>query len=286
MFAAIQDKLRGMDSASSQALPPPPAGGPTYASYLRLDRILDAQAPLSDSHDELLFIVIHQASELWIKLCLHELGAARAAVASDQLAPAMKMMARVSRVQEQLIQSWGVLATITPSDYSAMRAALGSSSGFQSHQYRLMEFMMGNKNARMIDVHQGAPNLQAMLAAELVRPSLYDEAIALLARRGFDIPPDLHSRDFTLPYVANPAVEAAWAQVYRQPDRYWDLYELAEKLVDLEYRFQLWRFGHLKAIERVIGFKRGTGGSSGAPYLASVLEQVFFPELLDVRKVL
>jgi tryptophan 2,3-dioxygenase len=285
MFAAIRDRLLGMDTPSSKAMTPPPAG-PTYASYLRLDRVLDAQSPLSDSHDELLFIVIHQASELWIKLCLHELGAARAAIAADQLAPALKMMTRVSRVQEQLIQSWGVLATITPSDYSAMRAALGASSGFQSHQYRLMEFMMGNKNARMIDVHQGAPDLQALLSAELVRPSLYDEAIALLARRGFAIPREAHDRDFTLAYTANPAVEAAWAEVYRQPDRHWDLYELAEKLVDLEYRFQLWRFGHLKAIERVIGFKRGTGGSSGVPYLASVLEQVFFPELLDVRKVL
>jgi tryptophan 2,3-dioxygenase len=145
---------------------------------------------------------------------------------------------------------------------------------------------MGNKNARMIDVHQGAPGLQALLSAELVRPSLYDEALALLARRGFAIPSTAYSRDFTLAYTASPAVEAAWAEVYRQPDRYWDLYELAEKLVDLEYRFQLWRFGHLKAIERVIGFKRGTGGSSGVPYLASVLEQVFFPELIDVRKVL
>jgi tryptophan 2,3-dioxygenase len=274
-----------METPSSHALKTAPAG-PTYASYLRLDRVLDAQSPLSDSHDELLFIVIHQASELWIKLCLHELGAARTAIASDQLAPALKMMTRVSRVQEQLIQSWGVLATITPSDYSAMRAALGSSSGFQSHQYRLMEFIMGNKNARMIDVHQGAPALQAMLSEELVRASLYDETIALLARRGFAIPTAAYSRDFTQAYGACPEVEAAWAEIYRQPDRYWDLYELAEKLVDLEYRFQLWRFGHLKAIERVIGFKRGTGGTSGAPYLASVLAQVFFPELLDVRKVL
>jgi len=285
MFAAIQDTIDGMESPASWSRTPPPAGL-TYASYLKLDRVLDAQSPLSDSHDELLFIVIHQASELWIKLCLHELTAARAAVATDHLAPALKMMTRVSRVQEQLIQSWGVLATITPSDYSAMRQALGSSSGFQSHQYRLMEFMMGNKNARMIDVHEGAPDLQAMLSAELVRPSLYDEAIALLARRGFAIPQESHRRDFTQAYAPSAAVEAAWADVYRHPERHWDLYELAEKLVDLEYRFQLWRFGHLKAIERVIGFKRGTGGTSGAPYLASVLEQVFFPELLDVRKVL
>jgi tryptophan 2,3-dioxygenase len=271
---------------ASQTLAAADAGGPTYASYLRLDAILGAQAPLSDAHDELLFIVLHQASELWLKLCLHELCAAREAVAADRLAPAMKMMTRVSRVQEQLIQSWGVLATITPADYSSMREALGASSGFQSLQYRLLEFMMGAKNVRMIAVHKGEPENQARLQAELVRPSLYDESLALLARRGLDLPVETYVRDFTQPYAASPAVEAAWAKVYRDPERYWDLYDLAEKLVDLEYRLQLWRFGHLKAIERVIGFKRGTGGSSGVPYLASVLEQVFFPELIDVRKVL
>jgi tryptophan 2,3-dioxygenase len=260
--------------------------GPTYSSYLRLDTLLTAQAPVSDAHDELLFIVIHQTSELWIKLCLHELGAAREAIAADRLPPALKMMTRVSRVQEQLIQSWGVLATITPADYSGMRDALGASSGFQSLQYRLMEFMMGAKNARMIDVHEGTPQFQALLRAELERPSLYDTCLALLARRGLDVPTEAYERDFTKAYQASPAVEAAWAQVYREPERYWDLYELAEKLVDLEYRLQLWRFGHLKAIERVIGFKRGTGGTTGVPYLAAVLEQVFFPELVDVRKVL
>ena len=259
---------------------------PTYASYLRLDLVLNAQAPRSDSHDELLFIVIHQASELWIKLCLHELDAARTAIAEDRLAPALKMMSRVSRIQEQLIQSWGVLATITPADYSTMRTALGSSSGFQSHQYRLMEFMLGHKDARMIDVHKGAPEYQVLLRAELRRPSLYDTSLALLARRGLDLPMTVLERDVTGDYVGHPSVEAAWATVYREPDQYWDLYELAEKLVDLEYRFQLWRFGHLKAIERVIGFKRGTGGTSGVQYLAQALNQVFFPELLDVRKAL
>jgi tryptophan 2,3-dioxygenase len=271
-----------MDTEATPAV----AASPTYASYLRLDAILNAQSPLSQAHDELLFIVIHQASELWIKLCLHEFTAARHAIGADQLSPALKMLTRVSRVQEQLIQSWGVLATITPSDYSAMRAALGSSSGFQSHQYRMMEFMMGNKNARMIDVHAGAPDLQALLQGELVRPSIYDETIALLARRGFDLASSTYERDFTQAYVASPAVLAAWETVYRQPERYWDLYELAEMLVDVEYRFQLWRFGHLKAIERVIGFKRGTGGTAGVPYLASLLSEVFFPELLDVRRVL
>ena len=285
MFASRRARLAGMEAIAHPS-PPHQDGSLTYAGYLHLDALLGAQAPLSDAHDELLFIIIHQASELWIKLCLHELAAARAAIAADRLPPAFKMMSRVSRVQEQLIQSWGVLATITPADYSRMRAALGSSSGFQSHQYRLLEFLMGNKNAGMIEVHRGAPALQAVMQDELVRPSLYDEAIALLARRGFDLPKSAYIRDFALPYTASPAVEAAWAEVYRQPDRHWDLYELAEKLVDTEYRFQLWRFGHLKAIERVIGFKRGTGGTQGVPYLASLLNQVFFPELLDVRRVL
>ena len=263
----------------------PPTPSPTYASYLRLDEILNAQAPLSDEHDELLFIVIHQTSELWIKLCLHELDAARTAIAEDRLAPALKMMARVSRIQEQLIGSWNVLATMTPRDFSTMRATLGSSSGFQSLQYRRMEFLMGAKNPQMVAAQPEAEG-RAALSADLARPSLYDEAIALLARRGFDIPRAAYERDFSRPYQASPAVEAAWAAVYGDPDSDWELYDLAEKLVDLEYRFQLWRFGHLKAIERVIGFKRGTGGSAGAPYLAAVLDHVFFPELLTVRKVL
>ena len=264
----------------------PGDAGLTYGGYLRLPEILGAQSPLSGAHDEMLFIVIHQASELWIKLCLHELNAARAAIRDDRVPPALKMMSRVARIQAQLIQSWDVLATITPADYSKMRAHLGSSSGFQSHQYRLMEFLMGNKNARMIDVHAGAPEIQAELRAALAEPSLYDEAIALLARRGLPVPVEALARDVTQPYITDPGVQAAWAVVYGDPDRYWDLYELAEKLVDLEYRFQIWRFGHLKAIERIIGFKRGTGGSSGVPYLASVIDQVFFPELLDVRVVL
>ena len=266
--------------------PAPPRVGPTYGGYLRLPELLALQSPLSDAHDELLFIVIHQASELWIKLCLHELEAARASIAGDRIAPALKMMTRVARIQTQLIQSWEVLATITPADYSRMRGSLGGSSGFQSHQYRLMEFMMGNKDARMIAVHQGAPALQTILRAALATPGIYDQTIALLARRGLDIPAEVLTRDVSQPYTASVAVEAAWARVYGDPDRYWDLYELAEKLVDLEYRFQLWRFGHLKAIERIIGFKRGTGGTAGVPYLAAVVDQVFFPELLDVRRVL
>ena len=262
-----------------------PGPGPTYADYLRLDDLLGCQSPLSDTHDEMLFIVIHQASELWMKLCLHELAAARAAIAADRLDEAFKMMARVARIQTQLIQSWDVLATITPADYSAMRTGLGTSSGFQSHQYRALEFVMGNKNAAMIDVHAGTP-AAAMLRDELARPSLYDEALRALARHGLPVPADRLMRDVTQPYVASDGVEACWRTVYADPQRHWNLYELAEKLVDLEYRFQLWRFGHLKTVERVIGFKRGTGGTAGVPYLARVVEQVFFPELLSVRVAL
>lgn len=266
--------------------PAPPERGPTYTSYLRLDTLLDCQTPLSDTHDELLFIVIHQASELWIKLCLHELEAARQAIIADRLGSAFKMMARVARVQQQLIQSWEVLATITPADYSAMRGNLGGSSGFQSVQYRLLEYMLGAKKAGMLAAHDGDAPAQAVLTEALARTSLYDEALRLLRRRGFDIPTDRLERDFAQPYAASPAVEAAWQAVYQDPDRWWDLYELAEKLVDLEYRVQLWRFGHLKTIERIIGFKRGTGGTAGVPYLAKVIDDVFFPELLAVRVAL
>ena len=266
--------------------PPVNAQGPTYAGYLRLDELLACQSPRSDAHDEMLFIVIHQASELWMKLCLHELNAARAAIMADDIGGAMKMMARVARVQAQLIQSWEVLVTITPADYSAMRGGLGASSGFQSYQYRMLEFIMGNKNARMIEVHSAMPQVQSALQEALANSSLYDEALRLLARRGLPVPADHLERDFTQNYVASAAVEAAWAIVYQNPKKYWDLYDLAEKLVDLEYRFQIWRFNHLKAVERVIGFKRGTGGSDGVPYLARMIEHVFFPELLTVRLVL
>jgi tryptophan 2,3-dioxygenase len=284
MFGAFAAIMAPMSAPSAHIATTLASPGPTYASYLRLDEILNAQVPLSGTHDEMLFIVIHQASELWIKLCLHELSAARAAIAADDLAPALKMIARVSRAQDHMIQSWGVLATMTPRDFAGMRDALGQSSGLQSHQYRLMEFMMGAKKPGMIAAFGAFPEAQAQLLAELARPSLYDEAIRLLARRGFALPPATLERDFTQPYVAAPAVEAAWETIYRQPDLYWDLYDLAEKLADVEYRFQLWRFGHLKTIERIIGFKRGTGGTAGVHYLASLMKEVFFPELLDVRK--
>jgi tryptophan 2,3-dioxygenase len=255
----------------------------TYRSYLRLPELLNCQSPLSDAHDELLFISIHQASEIWMKLSLHELRAARRDIAADNLAPALKMMARVSRIQAQMIQSWEVLATMTPADYSKMRASLGTSSGFQSDQYRQLEFLMGNKNAEMVEVHEGDAEVQAVLRVDLAAPSLYDEALRLLARRGLAIPAEDLERDFTLPRTASPAVEQAWTRIYADPERYWDLYDLAEKLVDLEYHFQLWRFGHLKTVQRVIGFKTGTGGTAGVAYLARVIEQQFFPELISVR---
>ena len=255
----------------------------TYASYLDLDRILSAQHPASDAHDEMLFIIVHQASELWLKLCLHELTLARQHIASDDLSPAFKMLARVARAQNQLIQSWDVLSTMTPHDYSLVRPHLGGSSGFQSAQYRLFEFLLGGRNPDRVTMHEATPDIAKELRAELDRPSLYDEAVALLDRRGFPIPDEVLDRDRRQVWTAHRSVEDAWAAVYSAPDRYWDLYELAEKLVDLEYHFQRWRFGHLKTVERVIGFKRGTGGTPGVPYLASVLEQTFFPELLSVR---
>ena len=258
----------------------------TYGSYLRLPELLDLQSARTGTHDELLFITIHQASELWIKLMLHELDEARRRIAADDLAPALKMMSRVSRIQAQLIQSWEVLATMTPADYAQMRGGLGGSSGFQSDQYRRLEFIMGARDPKMVAVFDAEPELQDALRAELTRPSLYDEALRLLARRGLPVPPDRLDRDWSRQLDPSPQVEAVWTQVYADTDRWWDLYELAEKLVDLEYHFQIWRFGHLKTVERVIGFKRGTGGTAGVPYLARVVEQRFFPELLNVRSSL
>ncbi len=255
----------------------------TYTSYLDLDRILSAQHPASAAHDEMLFIIVHQASELWLKLCLHELQAARDHIAGDDLRPAFKMLSRVARAQNQLISSWDVLSTMTPHDYSLLRPHLGTSSGFQSAQYRLMEFLLGGRNPDMVTMHEATPEVAAKLRAEMGRPSVYDEAVRLLARRGFAISEPVLTRDVSGQWSASAEVEAAWAEVYRHPNKHWDLYELAEKLVDLEYHFQRWRFGHLKTVERIIGFKRGTGGTAGLAYLEGVLKQVFFPELLSVR---
>jgi len=258
----------------------------SYGDYLQLDTLLAAQKPVSDRHDELLFIIIHQATELGMKLVLHELSAARERVQQDDLQPAFKNLARVSRIQAQLIQSWDVLSTMTPSDYSSFRDRLGKSSGFQSAQYRLIEFLLGNKQAKMIEPHRHVPDLSARLDAALAAPSLYDEAIRLLAKRGFAIEGALLARDLAQPHRADPSVLAAWLEIYRDPERYWDLYQLAEELVDLEDWFQQWRFRHMTTVQRVIGFKRGTGGTAGVGYLKQVLDIVFFPELWEVRTTL
>ena len=255
----------------------------SYAQYLNLDKLLDAQHPLSYQHDEMLFIVIHQVSELWMKLCLHELNATIDCVRRDDLGPTFKMLARVSTIQQQLLHSWDVLATITPSDYSAFRNTLGRSSGFQSSQYRMLEFRIGNKNADMIEVFRSDPPTYELLERALRSPSLYDEVLRLLSRRGLDVPPEAIDRDFSLPYQANKQVAAAWLSVYHNSVKDWDLYELAERLVDLDYKFQLWRFTHVKTVERIIGYKRGTGGTSGVAYLTKALELKFFPELWTIR---
>jgi tryptophan 2,3-dioxygenase len=244
----------------------------SYGDYLHLPQLLECQKPLSGQHDELLFIVIHQATELWMKLCLHELEAAMTCIRQDNLEPAFKMLARVGRVQAQMIQSWETLATMTPSDYSRFREALGASSGFQSYQYRLLEFMLGAKNATVIEPLRSDPAIFARVEAALHAPGLYDETLRLLARRGFAIPAGHLERDFSQPYTADPAVEGVWLLIYHDTKKWWDLYELAEKLVDLEYRFQQWRFAHMKTVERIIGYKRGTGGSAGVSYLVRALE--------------
>jgi len=255
----------------------------SYGDYLQLDAILNAQKPLSPSHDEMLFIVQHQTSELWMKLMLHELHAAIAHIARDQLPPAFKMLARVSRILEQLVHAWDVLATMTPPEYSALRPYLARSSGFQSHQYRCIEFAMGNKNAAMLQPHAHHPQRLAEVQAAYAAPSLYDECLRLLARRGLAVPASHTERDWTQPYEASDAVEQAWLQVYRAPEAHWDLYQLGEELTDLEDAFRLWRFRHVTTVERVIGFKRGTGGTGGVSYLRKMLDVVLFPELWKLR---
>jgi tryptophan 2,3-dioxygenase len=258
----------------------------SYGDYLQIDTILSAQKPLSPAHDELLFIIQHQTSELWMKLMLHELSAAIAHIAQDDLPPAFKMLARVSKIMEQLVHAWDVLATMTPPEYTAMRPYLGQSSGFQSFQYRCIEFSLGNKNAAMLKPHAHAPERLALVQAAYEAPSLYDEALRLLARRGIAVPTSHLQRDWTQPYAADAGVEAAWLQVYRDPKAHWDLYQLAEELTDLEDAFRLWRFRHVTTVERVIGFKRGTGGTGGVSYLRKMLDVVLFPEIWTLRTAL
>ena len=255
----------------------------SYGDYLHLDAILGAQHPRSPDHNEMLFIVQHQTSELWMKLMLHELGSAIAAVAADELSGAFKMLARVSRIMEQLVHAWDVLATMTPSEYSAIRPYLASSSGFQSFQYRRIEFALGNKNAAMLEPHAHRPDLQAQVRDALQARSLYDEALRLMARRGLPVPASHLERDFTLPYTASDEVERAWLTVYREPKTHWDLYQFGEELTDLEDAFRLWRFRHVTTVERIIGFKRGTGGTGGVSYLRKMLDVVLFPELWRMR---
>ena len=255
----------------------------SYGDYLQLDAILTAQKPLSPAHDEMLFIVQHQTSELWMKLMLHELRAAIAHIARDELPPAFKMLARVSKIMEQLVHAWDVLATMTPPEYSAMRPYLGQSSGFQSYQYRCIEFSMGNKNRAMLKPHEHRADLLAMVQAAYEAPSLYDEALRLMARRGIAVPASHTERDWTQPYAESEAVEQAWLTVYRNPEQHWDLYQLGEELTDLEDAFRLWRFRHVTTVERVIGFKRGTGGTGGVSYLSKMLDVVLFPEIWRLR---
>ena len=255
----------------------------SYGDYLALDQVLSAQRPLSPNHNEMLFIIQHQTSELWMKLMLHELHAVRRQLRANELAPAFKMMARVARIMDQLVHAWDVLATMTPPEYTAIRPYLGHSSGFQSYQYREIEFLLGNKNAALLQVHQQSPESYARLQDALLQPSIYDEALMLMARGGLALDPARLNADWSKATVADASVEAAWLTVYKTPDKHWELYELAEKLVDLETSFRYWRFRHLTTVERIIGFKKGTGGTEGASYLKMMLDVVLFPELFSLR---
>lgn len=269
----VQDEKAQLDFSRSMS----------YGDYLHIDTILSAQECLSPAHDEMLFIVQHQTSELWMKLMLHEVGAAIRHIANDDLPPAFKMLARVSKIMEQLVHAWDVLATMTPPEYSAIRPYLGPSSGFQSFQYRCIEFAMGNKNAAMLQPHAHHPERAALVQAAYQAPSLYDETLRLMARRGLPVPSACLERDWTQPYTASAEVENAWLQVYRNPELNWELYQLGEELTDLEDAFRLWRFRHLTTVERVIGFKRGTGGTGGVSYLRKMLDVVLFPEIWSLR---
>ncbi|UES49448.1 tryptophan 2,3-dioxygenase [Roseibium aggregatum] len=258
----------------------------SYGDYLGLTQILNAQAPLSDASDELLFIIQHQTSELWMKLMLHELNAARDAIADDHMPQAMKLLARVSRIMEQLNSAWDVLRTMTPSDYTQFRDALGMSSGFQSLQYRLIEYALGNRNTAMIRPHEHDAQSVALLNAELARPSLYQVVLAFARRQGLDVPDDAIAVPAAAPHLEVPQIMTLWQKVYRDPSAHWALYEVGEKLVDLEDYFRRWRFNHVTTVERVIGFKRGTGGTGGVSYLKRMLEVELFPELWHVRTAL
>jgi tryptophan 2,3-dioxygenase len=258
-------------------------GRMSYSDYLHLERVLDAQEPLSDAHDELLFIIQHQTSELWMKLAIHEIRSAIGAVRDDRLRPAFKMLSRVARIFEQLNNAWDVLRTMTPSEYTEFRGSLGQSSGFQSYQYRAIEFLAGNRNPAMLRPHAHREDILSKLERILAEPSLYEEALFLLARNGFDIGEEAHRKEWRETRSESSKVLNAWKTVYASPTKYWMLYELAEKLVDFEDYFRRWRFNHVTTVERIIGLKRGTGGTSGVSYLRKMLEVELFPELWKVR---
>lgn len=257
--------------------------GSTYGDYLRLDELLAAQRPITDVHDEMLFIIQHHTSELWIKLLLHELDRAVLLVRSDRMGETFKIFARVAHIQRMLFEQWAVLETMTPSEYVQFRDALGKSSGFQSYQYRALEFVLGNKDGNTLKPHQHDARVHAELAARLATPSLYDEFLRWLARRGHAIPADRLERDFTQPYEKSDGVLEVFRVIYADPDKHYDAYDMCEKLVDVEERFQLWRFRHMTTVKRIIGFAQGTGGSSGVGFLKKALDLTFFPELWDVR---
>ncbi|MEO5811232.1 MAG: tryptophan 2,3-dioxygenase family protein [Rhodanobacter sp.] len=257
----------------------------TYGGYLQLPILLSAQKPLSDPphHDEMLFIVQHQVAELWMKLLIHELRAAIARLRQDDVDTTLKILARVKQVQQQLFAQWGVLETLTPSEYLEFRHVLGPASGFQSQQYRMIEFLLGNKNAGMLEVFAHDPTAQAELAQALETPSVYDEVLRYLARRGHAVPAAALQRDFSLPHERTPELVPVFKRIYENAREFWPEYHLCEQLVDIEESFQLWRFRHMKTVERIIGFRRGTGGSSGVAFLKKALDLTFFPELIDVR---
>jgi tryptophan 2,3-dioxygenase len=257
----------------------------TYAGYLQLERLLSAQAPLSKPahHDEMLFIIQHQTAELWFRLVIHELEAALKHIRRDELEPSFKIIARVKQIQQQLYNQWGVLETLTPSEYVQFRHVLGPASGFQSLQYRIVEFLLGNKDREMLKFHAHRPADHAALERALKTPSIYDEFLRYLSRRGLPVPREVVERDVTEPHEQNEGVVAAVLKIYEEPEKWWDAYEMCEKLVDLDEQFALWRFRHMKTVERIIGFKTGTGGSSGVPFLRKLIELEFFPELWEVR---
>ncbi|MBU9714086.1 tryptophan 2,3-dioxygenase [Evansella tamaricis] len=276
-------KKREMSTTENEGVYTDFSNDMTYGEYLQLDKILSSQKGLSDHHDEMLFIIIHQVSELWMKLMIHEINAAISSISTGDFQTSFKQLARVSKTQIQIIQAWDVLSTLTPSEYLEFRDQLGQASGFQSYQYRMIEFALGYKTDHVLQIYKKEPTLQRELEKAYIAPGLYDVSIKALANAGFEIDQRLLERDYSITYTPNQSVNKAWLEVYKNVNKYWNLYQLGEKLVDIEDCLQQWRFRHMKTVERIIGFKRGTGGSSGVSYLKKVLDHRFFPELWDIR---